>query len=150
MTMLVLGLKRGTLSILLKLRGNSTLMTILILALGATLGAATRYYTTRWAAEAFTLDFPYGTFLVNLAGCFVLGGFLTLANEWSAITPELRLLVATGFCGSLTTFSTFSYEIVELLLEGRYQSGLVYALGSLVCGLIGVLLGIALIRSLIS
>lgn len=126
------------------------LTTIAMLALGATLGAATRYYTTLWAAENLSLDFPYGTLLVNVVGSLLLGGFLTLANETSGISSEMRLLVGTGFCGSLTTFSTFSYEIVELLLEGRYTAGMLYAVGSLLLGLLGVVLGITLMRSLIT
>jgi CrcB protein len=122
---------------------------IAMLALGATLGAATRYYTTLWAAENLSLDFPYGTLIVNVVGSLLLGGFLTLANETASVSSQVRLLVGTGFCGSLTTFSTFSYEIVGLLLEGRYTTGVLYAVGSLLLGLLGVVLGIALMRALL-
>ncbi|NJO83191.1 MAG: fluoride efflux transporter CrcB [Blastochloris sp.] len=121
-----------------------------MLVLGASLGAATRYYATLWAAHSLSLDFPFGTLLVNLVGSFVLGGFLTLAHAWPGIGSELRLLVATGFCGSLTTFSTFGYEVVELLLAGRYATGLLYALGSLLLGLVAVMLGIGLVRALLT
>jgi CrcB protein len=122
---------------------------IAMLALGATLGAATRYYTTLWAAETLSRVFPYGTLMVNVVGSLLLGGFLTLANETPGISSQVRLLVGTGFCGSLTTFSTLSYEIVELLLAGRYTAGVLYAVGSLLLGLLGVVLGIALMRALL-
>lgn len=121
-------------------------LTILLLALGATAGAAVRFYTTLWAAEQFGLGFPYGTLVVNLVGSFVLGAFLTLVDIWPAISPDIRLVVSTGFCGSLTTFSTFGYETIDLIQRGQLGLGILNALGSVVLGLLAVLLGIWLVR----
>ena len=122
--------------------------TILILALGATAGAAARYYGSLWAAERFGVAFPYGTLLINATGSFILGCFLTLATERLPIGPQLRLLVATGFCGSYTTFSTFSYEAVALIGKGSYLAGGAYLFGSVALGVLAVAAGVALARAL--
>ena len=131
----------------MKVRG--VIATILIMALGATLGAALRYYTSLWAAARFGTAFPYGTLLVNVVGSFILGAFLALAAQRIVVNPGLRLFVATGFCGSLTTFSTYSYETVALLEQGNYLTSALYMFGSLVLGLVSVIAGAALIRALV-
>jgi CrcB protein len=124
------------------------LTTISILALSATLGAALRYYGTLWAAARFGIAFPYGTLLVNVLGSFILGCFLTLAAQLIVISPEIRLFVATGFCGSLTTFSTYSYETVALLEKGSYMMSGLYLFGSMALGILSIVLGAALARAL--
>jgi CrcB protein len=124
------------------------IVTILILAVSATLGAALRYYASLWAAAQFGTAFPYGTLLVNVVGSFILGAFLTLATQRIIVSPALRLFVATGFCGSLTTFSTYSYETVAMLEQGSYLTGALYLFGSLALGIVSVIAGAALIRAL--
>ncbi len=122
---------------------------VLLIALGATMGATLRYYLTIWAATQLGIGFPYGTLLVNGIGSFVLGFFLILVSvRMQSSNMHLRLLVATGFCGSLTTFSTFSYETVELLNNGNLTGAFVNVAGSLVLGLLAVVAGIALARTL--
>lgn len=121
---------------------------MLMLALGAVTGAVLRYYSSLWAASQFGTAFPVGTLLINTAGSFVLGCFLTLATGRLALSPETRLLVATGFCGSFTTFSTFSYETLGLVEQGRYGTAALYAGGSVALGLLAVAAGAALARSL--
>lgn len=116
------------------------------LALGAVLGAALRYYATLWATARVGAAFPYGTLLVNAAGSLLLGFFATLALSRAGWGAPMRLFIATGFCGSLTTFSTFSYETAILLAEGKLLSGLLNGLGSVVAGLIAVVTGVALAR----
>lgn len=98
-------------------------------------------------AARFGPAFPYGTLLINVIGSFILGCFLAASATRSAAHPQLRLLIATGFCGSFTTFSTFSYETVALLSDGRYVAGTINIVGSVALGLISVLLGIALARA---
>jgi CrcB protein len=107
-------------------------MTLLLVLLGGGIGAPTRYLLDRRVQSRHRLRFPFGTLLVNVIGCFVLG-ILTGHHPSSGI----QALLGTGFCGGLTTFSTFSVETVELL-QGRFT---LRALGYLVlsCGLgIGV------------
>ena len=91
--------------------------TLVAVALGGAAGSVSRYLVSNWAAGRFGADFPYGTLAANLAGCLVIGIFMGLATERIAVSPEWRLLIATGYLGGLTTFSSFSYETVRLLQE---------------------------------
>ncbi len=118
------------------------------LAGGAALGAALRYGTAVWATARYAPAFPLGTFLVNSGGSLLLGFFLSLVAARSEIGPAWRLFVATGFCGSLTTFSTFSYETFKLLEQGAALPALFYALSSLVVGVVCVYAGSILARAL--
>ena len=117
----------------------------IVISLGAIAGALSRYYLTLWFAQRFGIDFPYGTFFINLTGCFAMGFFATLAlQRVDLISPEVRLLVAVGFLGSYTTFSTYGLDSV-LLLRRSAAAGF-YWLGSAVLGIICVQLGIMLAR----
>ncbi len=79
-------------------------------------GALSRYYLTLWFTQRFGISFPYGTFFINLSGCFVMGFFYTFAlDKVAIISLEVRLLVATGFLGAYTTFSTYGLETITLL-----------------------------------
>lgn len=127
-------------------RGKSFMTTILVLALGATVGAAARYYGSMWALQQFGPAFPYGTLTINVLGSLILGFFLNLAAARHDIGPQLRLLVATGFCGSFTTFSTFSFEAVAMLDAGRYLAAGLYLFGSMALGVAAVMLGALLVR----
>lgn len=116
------------------------------ISLGAIAGALSRYYLTLWFAQRFGTTFPYGTFFINLTGCLAMGFFATLALERvDLISPEVRLLVAVGFLGSYTTFSTYGLDSV-LLLGRKFAVAGFYWLGSAVLGVIGVQLGVMLAR----
>ena len=114
----------------------------LLISAGAVLGANARYWIGTWAAEKWGSAFPYGTLLINLSGSLLLGVFMALTAERAVIDPRIRLLVATGFLGAYTTFSTFTYESVSLLLKGAVVPGLLNALGSTALGLLAVAAGI--------
>lgn len=129
------------------LQKDGMVATILFVALGATIGASLRYAVALWAAAHLGATFPYGTLLVNVIGSFILGLFLTIVTERLAISTEWRLVIATGFCGSLTTFSTFSYETVQLLTEGSYLAGALNIGANVVLSIVGVLGGVALART---
>ena len=86
----------------------------LFIAVGAALGANARYLVGVWAAEQFGSDFPYGTFLVNVTGSFILGFLVAVTTSRIQISPEMRLLLAVGFLGSYTTFSSFAVESTAL------------------------------------
>lgn len=92
----------------------------LLVGAGGALGAVSRYALSGWVSGASNGRFPYGTLAVNVIGSFVIGFFLTLALERFSWSPELRVLVTAGFLGAFTTFSTFSYETVDLLRNGVY------------------------------
>jgi CrcB protein len=113
-------------------------MTALMVILGAAVGAPLRYLTDRLVQSRHDTGFPWGTFTVNAVGSFVLG--LTLA---ATASPTLIALVGTGFCGSLTTYSTFSYETVQLAAGGSKLFALFNVAGSVLAGLGAAGLGLA-------
>ncbi|HEY7065279.1 MAG TPA: fluoride efflux transporter CrcB [Chloroflexota bacterium] len=114
----------------------------LAISAGAVLGANARYLVGLYVAERLGSAFPYGTLLINVSGSLVIGFFLTLVVERLGATPIWRLFFATGFLGAYTTFSTYSYEVAILLREGAYGPGLIYMVGSVAGGLVGVFAGI--------
>ncbi|MGB3402491.1 MAG: fluoride efflux transporter CrcB [Microcoleaceae cyanobacterium] len=118
------------------------------ISLGAILGALSRYYLTIWCANRFGVNFPYGTFLINLTGCFIMGFFVTLAERSTVINPEIRLLVAVGFLGSYTTFSTYELDTRNFIREGNFILALFYWLSSAILGMISLQLGTILSRLL--
>ena len=90
----------------------------LLVALGGLVGSVARYWLAGWVQSAHGSQFPFGTLVVNVLGSFAIGALMTLSLERGMISPEVRLLLTTGFCGGFTTMSTFSYETLALLREG--------------------------------
>ncbi|NJM45154.1 MAG: fluoride efflux transporter CrcB [Alkalinema sp. RU_4_3] len=112
----------------------------LAISLGAISGALVRYYLTLWFSQRF-IGFPWGTGVINLSGCFLIGIVTAIApGRWS---PEVRLMVTTGFLGAYTTFSTYELETV-MLMRNKGMEALLYGLGSAVLGVVCVLLGMRL------
>jgi CrcB protein len=109
---------------------------------GGFLGANARYLVGLWTAERFGTAFPWGTLLINVSGSFVLGFYLTLVTERFSGRPTTRLFFATGLLGAYTTFSTLSYEAVELVAGGAPLAGVAYVLGSLLLGIAAAVAGI--------
>ena len=117
----------------------------LLVGIGGAAGAVSRYEL----GGLFPVgpgEFPLGTFLINLTGCFGLGLFLTLIVERYRVRAAWRLLVATGFVGAYTTFSSFSNEVLTLWRQGFGPMGLLYSVGSLVSGLLAVTAGLVIAR----
>jgi CrcB protein len=94
---------------------------ILWISLGAVVGANLRFAVNRWAAACLSASLPYGTLIVNVTGSFVLGFFLVWTTERVLADPHWRMLIAIGFCGSYTTFSSYSFETLHLFEEGHYS-----------------------------
>ena len=97
--------------------GVMSLLNLLVVAIGGAIGACTRYLVSIWAAERFGAEFPMGTLIVNIAGCFIIGIFMTLTTERLIVSPYWRLVFAVGFLGGLTTFSSFGFETLRLVEE---------------------------------
>jgi CrcB protein len=125
------------------------------ISLGAIAGALSRYYLSLWFARRFGTAFPYATIFINLTGCLVMGFFVTLALERvPSIPPEVRLLVAVGFLGSYTTFSTYGLDSLTLLRDAlgnglslnNFGAVGFYWAGSAILGIISVQLGVILAR----
>jgi fluoride exporter len=118
------------------------------IALGAVPGALSRYYLTRWSIQWFGLGFPFGTLLVNLSGAIAMGFFATFTMERAIASPDLRALVAIGFLGAYTTFSTYALDTTTLLHSGFAGKSLIYWGGSAILGVFCLELGSALARKI--
>jgi len=118
--------------------------TFLFISAGAILGANARYWLGIWAAQKWGSSFPIGTLLINLTGSLLLGFFITLATERLMLDPRWRLLVAVGFLGAYTTFSTFTYESFNLIFKGQWLPGLFNLFGSTLLGVVAVGVGVYL------
>ncbi len=120
-------------------------MPLFWIALGAVPGAWGRYAVNRFAAQWFGTAFPYGTLIVNVAGCIVIGIVGTMVTGRLIDRPEVvRLVLMVGFLGSLTTFSSFAYETNSLFTDGAWVRALANIVISVAAGLAGVRLGILL------
>ena len=120
------------------------MLQVLFVALGGAIGSATRYLVGGWFAARFGAAFPYGTFVVNVTGSFIVGLFLAYAQERVSLSPYWRLFFAVGFVGGYTTFSTYEYESVRLLQDDEMLLAAVYLIGSVVTGGVAAIAGIAL------
>ena len=126
-------------------------MRILAIALGGAIGALLRYLVSGWAYSAipFLDGFPWGTFVVNMIGAFLIG-FLWQMLDYVTISPEMRLLIFTGGLGAFTTFSTFEWETYNLLRDRELVYVLLNMAGQVVLGILFVYLGVVLGRILTS
>jgi fluoride exporter len=129
---------------------------ILLVAVGSAIGGLARWGVTLGAARLLKTDFPWGTLFINLSGSLFLGWFTTIlaerlpggAHGWWLRPEDLRLMIAVGFTGAYTTFSTFEYETHKMLGDGDSLAGASYVAGSVFVGLVAVRLGVRLARLL--
>ncbi|MER6470719.1 fluoride efflux transporter CrcB [Streptomyces collinus] len=122
-------------------------MNWLLVIAGAVVGAPLRYLTDRAVQARHDSVFPWGTFVVNVTGSLILG-LLTGAVSAGAAGPHLQLLIGTGLCGALTTYSTFSYETLRLTEAGAGLYAAANVVASLVAGLAAAFAGVALAGAL--
>lgn len=124
-------------------------MTLVLIAAGGAAGAVSRYLVQGWVQSLGGERFPWGTFVVNISGSFVLGVVFALAIDRAILAPEVRIPLMVGFLGSYTTFSTLMLESWRLVEEGDYLFVLGNLLGSVVVGLIAVVAGLVVGRTLL-
>jgi len=117
-----------------------------LVCLGGAVGSGARYATALWAASALGSVFPFGTLIVNLAGSFLLGFLMHAATATELLSPDLRLMLATGVMGGFTTYSTFNYETTQYFREGAWEVGFVNVAATLMGCLAAGLAGVALAR----
>jgi fluoride exporter len=121
-----------------------------LVALGGAAGSVARFGLSTAAQTRWSGALPVGTLLVNVTGSVLLGFILRYALDTPAVSPEMRALLTTGFCGGYTTFSTFSYETVALIEDGDWRRAALYVLLSLALSLAGVWLGMTLAREVLA
>jgi fluoride exporter len=121
-----------------------------LVALGGAAGSVARFGLSTAAQTRWSGALPVGTLLVNVTGSVLLGFILRYALDTPALSPEMRALLTTGFCGGYTTFSTFSYETVALIEDGDWRRAALYVLLSLAVSLAGVWLGMTLAREVLA
>jgi fluoride exporter len=118
------------------------------IALGAVVGASARYFISGYIARLFSTTFPYGTLVINITGSLVLGFFLILAGERLLLDPRWRFLIAIGFCGSYTTFSSYAFETFAYMEQGRWLLVAINVVASNALCLVAMLAGAAIARGL--
>jgi CrcB protein len=116
----------------------------LMLMLGGAIGTYARYALGKWfGGLPWAQDFPYGTFVVNVSGSFILGmAAVIILERVSPAHQDWYLLIGTGFCGGYTTFSTFEWETFKLIRDGSWLYAFANVFGSVSAGFLGVLLGV--------
>jgi CrcB protein len=120
-----------------------TLQNGLLVALGGAIGSLLRYAVGLIALASFGPAFPWGTLIINVVGCFVIGLVTQLAVTGApGVTPTVRLFLATGLCGGFTTFSAFGLEAIQLGRIGHQAAAFAYVAASVVIGLIAVWVGL--------
>lgn len=121
---------------------------LLLIGLGGGLGSIFRFLVSHNCQKYFTSLFPWGTLLVNLTGCLLIGLFLGFSMKSQAFENNFRFLLIIGFCGGYTTFSAFALENLELFNQGKYALVLLYILSSVLIGILCVAVGVYLSKML--
>jgi len=122
--------------------------TFLTISLGAVVGANLRYVVALWVTRWIPSAFPFGTLLINISASFILGFFLIWTSERVIADPRWRLLIAVGFCGGYSTYSSYAFETFALFERGQWALSMGNVLVTNVLCFIAVLLGGVLARSL--
>jgi CrcB protein len=128
--------------------GDSIVNDILVISIGAILGANARWIISRYAAKVIGPVFPYGTLFINVSGSFIVGFFMIWATERVLLDPRWRLLIVVGFCGAFTTFSSFAFETMAYFEQGQWLLMSANFLSNNLLCLGAVLAGMALARAL--
>jgi CrcB protein len=114
---------------------DGTLQKYLLIAVGGALGSIARYGVGSWVAGRLGIRFPYGTLIVNISACAIIGFVMSYLGRHTEIGPASRFLIPVGFIGAYSTFSTYEWEMLVELREGAFGIAALYAIGSFAAGL---------------
>lgn len=123
-------------------------MELVLVALGGALGAVCRYLAGNVVSKAVGSALPWGTFLINLGGCFAMGLLMTVIVERGLLPAAWRLFLCVGLLGGFTTFSSFGYEALMLLTEGKLLAAMGYGCGSVILGMLAAGVGVLSARAI--
>jgi len=116
----------------------------LFIAAGGALGSIARYWVGSTISGRLGARFPYGTMIINITACVIIGFTLTYFGKRADLSPAWRFLVPIGFIGAYSTFSTYEWETLSTMRSGAFALAALYAVGSLVLGLVATWCGTAL------
>jgi fluoride exporter len=120
--------------------------TLLFIGCGGFLGSISRFVASRYLQDNFPSAFPFGTFLVNISGCFLIGLIYGFSERSSLLTNGWKMFLAVGFCGGFTTFSTFANENLALLRDGDFFHFFIYTGLSVFLGITATFLGVIITK----
>lgn len=123
------------------------LFDVVLVILGAGIGGGLRYILGSWMAERWSMSFPWHTFVINIAGAFLLGFLMALTVDRQIVSPSLRLFLGVGILGGFTTFSTLSYESIALIEQGLTLQGMGNMFGSAAVGMVAAAAGLIVGRA---
>ncbi len=124
------------------------MQTVLLISLGAILGANLRYFVARYVFRLFPSSFPSGTLIINISASFILGFFLVWTSERVLADPRWRIFIAVGFCASYSTYSSYAFETLGLFEKGQMALAAANILANNAAAFLAVVLGAMLARSL--
>jgi CrcB protein len=113
----------------------------LLIAVGGALGSIARFWVGSTVANRFGAKFPYGTFVINITACLIIGFSLTFLAKRTELSAAWRFLIPIGFVGAYSTFSTYEWETLSTIRSGAFLLAALYVFGSLILGLAAVWLG---------
>lgn len=127
---------------------ESILQTVLLISIGAVIGANLRYFVAQYVSKLIPSSFPLGTLAINISASFMLGFFLIWTSERVLADPRWRMFIAVGFCATYSTYSSYAFETFALFEKGQFSlAALNFLVTNVVC-FVAVALGGALARSL--
>ena len=124
------------------------MQTVLLISLGAILGANLRYFVAQYVAKLIPFAFPFGTLIINITASFILGFFIIWTTERVLADPRWRLFIAVGFCATYSTYSSYAFETFALFEKGQFTLAALNFLATNVVCFVAVVLGAVLARSL--